>query len=219
MADEQTAGRGRQGRAWTTPPFKALALSIVLRELGPHLGLLPFGAALATCVACESVACQSVAGVRCAIKWPNDVWIDQQKLAGILIETRPREQWAVLGIGVNVNLRRDDFPTELRATATSLELAAATQIDRQALLEDLLRRLDEWLQRLMTGQRGAILAAFRERDALAGKRINWTADGEMRSGEAAGIDDSGNLLVAIGGETQTLRSGEVHLGEAAQAQA
>lgn len=206
LADEQTAGRGRQGRAWATPPFKALALSVVLRELGPNLGLLPFAAALATCVACESVA-----GVRCSIKWPNDVWIDRQKLAGILIETRPREQWAVLGIGVNVNLERDDFPQELRSTATSLTLAKNRQVDRQTLLEDLLRRLDEWLQRLVSGQRGAILAAFRKRDALAGNRITWAADSEMRSGEAAGIDDEGNLLVVIDSETRTIRAGEVHL--------
>jgi BirA family transcriptional regulator, biotin operon repressor / biotin---[acetyl-CoA-carboxylase] ligase len=79
-ADEQTAGRGRQGRAWTAPPSTALLASLVVRDLGAAGALLPLAAAVATCEACEAHAT-----VRCAIKWPNDVWIGGRKAAGILI--------------------------------------------------------------------------------------------------------------------------------------
>ena len=108
-AGEQTAGRGRQGRTWTAAPGEALLISIVLRELRPTL---PLTAAVAICEALP---------VECAIKWPNDIWIDGRKLAGILVEGRPQEGWAVLGIGLNV--ATETFPPELDGIATSLRLA------------------------------------------------------------------------------------------------
>ena len=111
-AGEQTAGRGRQGRTWTAAPGEALLMSIVLRELRPTL---PLGAAVAICEALP---------VECAIKWPNDIWVDGRKLAGILVEGRPQEGWAVLGIGLNVSTRA--FPPELSGIATSLRLAGHT---------------------------------------------------------------------------------------------
>ena len=92
-ADEQTAGRGRQGREWTAPPRSAVLMSVVLRELDERL---PLTAAVALCEALP---------VEAAIKWPNDVWIEGRKVAGILVEGRPQEGWAVLGIGVNVTTR------------------------------------------------------------------------------------------------------------------
>ena len=95
-ADEQTVGRGRQGREWTAPPRSAVLMSVVLRELDE---LLPLAAAVAVADALPHGA---------AIKWPNDIWIDGRKVAGILIEGRPQEGWAVLGIGVNVTTR--EFP-------------------------------------------------------------------------------------------------------------
>ena len=92
-ADEQTAGRGRQGRVWTAPPRSAVLMSVVLRELDERL---PLTAAVAVCDALP---------VEAAIKWPNDVWIEGRKVAGILVEGRPQEGWAVLGVGVNVTTR------------------------------------------------------------------------------------------------------------------
>ena len=86
-ADEQTAGRGRQGREWTAPRRSAVLMSVVLRELDE---LLPLAAALAVADAVQAGA---------TIKWPNDVWIDGRKVAGILVEGRPQEGWAVLGMG------------------------------------------------------------------------------------------------------------------------
>ena len=203
VAEEQTAGRGRQGRTWTAPRGRALTLSIVVR-LGPEEGeLLPLGVALAV-----SEACERIAPVRCEVKWPNDVWIDGRKLAGILIEARPQEGWAAVGIGLNVDTAQDELAPEIRETATSLRIASGAPADREAALEALLERLAAWL----VADRDAVLAAFRERDALHGRRIGWTAGDRQLEGEAAGVDENGNLVVfTTDGEQLTLSAGEVHL--------
>lgn len=187
-ADEQTAGRGRQGRVWTAPPGSALLMSVVLRDFDV---LLPLAAAVAICDAVEP---------RCTIKWPNDVWIDGRKLSGILVEGRPQAGWAVLGIGLNVTT--EAFPEELAEIATSLRLAGV-QTTPEAVLGELLPELDDWLDAPAT----AILDAWREHDALRGQQIRWH-EGE---GTAAGIDDGGNLLVDTASGRQTLPAGEVHL--------
>ena len=187
-ADEQTAGRGRQGRVWTAPPRSAVLMSLVVRELDERL---PLAAAVALCDALP---------VEAAIKWPNDVWIGGRKVAGILVEGRPQEGWAVLGIGVNVTT--SEFPAELAESATSLRLAGI-EADAEAALAGLVRSLDAWLG--APPQR--VLEAWRERDALKGQRVRWT-DGE---GVADGIDDSGALRVETPTGLVTLEAGEVHL--------
>ena len=190
-AGEQHAGRGRQGRTWTAPPGRALLMSLVLREWP---ALLPLAAA---------VAVAEVAGARAAIKWPNDVLLDGgAKVAGILVEARPQEGWAVLGIGLNVAVRIDELPEELRGRAATLGLAP-TAIE--AVLSALLAALGERLAQEPAG----LLAAFRARDALLGREVRW----QRGSGIAAGIDEGGRLLVdEPGGNRVALDAGEVHLG-------
>jgi BirA family transcriptional regulator, biotin operon repressor / biotin---[acetyl-CoA-carboxylase] ligase len=187
-ASEQTAGRGRQGRTWSAPPGRALLMSIVLREW-PRL--LPLAAALAVA---------DVAGEGTMIKWPNDVLLDGRKVAGILVEGRSQEGWMVLGIGLNVALRPDDFPPELRETAATLGRDPA---EVEPALDELLGALDGWL----SVPHDDVVTAFRARDALAGREVAW-ADG---SGVAEGIDGEGRLLVASGGQVTALDAGEVHL--------
>ena len=187
-ADEQTAGRGRQGREWTAPPRSSVLMSLVLRELDEFL---PLAAAVAVCEALP---------VEARVKWPNDVWIERRKLAGILVEGRPQEGWAVLGIGLNVTT--DAFPGELADTATSLRLAGV-EATAEAVLQDLLGSLSRWLG----APRESVLAAWRGRDALKGERVRWS-DGE---GIADGIDASGALLVETDNGRVTLEAGEVHL--------
>src|SRR5256714_3422110 len=131
-ADEQSAGRGRQGRTWVAPAGSAVLMSLVVRDFGPET-LLPLAAPLAVCDACEAVA-----AVECRIKWPNDVWIGGRKVAGILVEGRPQEGWAVVGIGLNVSTTAGEFPEELRAVATSLAAAAGDRFDRDTVLDALL---------------------------------------------------------------------------------
>ncbi|HEV2075714.1 MAG TPA: biotin--[acetyl-CoA-carboxylase] ligase, partial [Thermoleophilaceae bacterium] len=200
-AEEQSSGRGRQGRRWEAPPGTALLASLVVRDLDERHAVLPLTAAVATCEACEAVA-----AVECRIKWPNDVWVKRRKVAGILLEGRPQEGWAVIGVGINVSTRAEELPAGLRAAATSL--AAAPPIHQEppepeTVLEALLNALARRLQ----NPAEAVLAAWRARDALAGERVRW--DG--RSGVAAGVAADGALLVDTSVGRLSLDAGEVHL--------
>jgi BirA family transcriptional regulator, biotin operon repressor / biotin---[acetyl-CoA-carboxylase] ligase len=193
-AAEQTAGRGRQGRTWSAPPGQSLLMSVVVR---PPPRLLPLIAA----VAVAEVAAERVDTGRATIKWPNDVLLDGRKLAGILVEGRPQEGWAVVGIGMNVAVHVGDLPEELRETAASLALGNEE-------VESVLARLLEVLDDRLLDDEPATIAAWRERDALRDRKISW-ADGE---GTARGVDDAGRLVVELpDGARTALDAGEVHL--------
>jgi BirA family transcriptional regulator, biotin operon repressor / biotin---[acetyl-CoA-carboxylase] ligase len=203
VSEEQTSGRGRQGRVWSAPRGRSLTLSALLRPAADQLALLPLAAALAVCEACEAVA-----PVSAGIKWPNDVQIEARKVAGILIESRPQEGWAVVGIGLNVDTETEELDPELRETATSLRIASGQPVDRDDAFGELLERLAEWT----CASQERVLAAYRERDALAGERISFTTAGQALEGEAAGVDGDGNLVVfSDAGERTVLDAGEVHL--------
>jgi BirA family transcriptional regulator, biotin operon repressor / biotin---[acetyl-CoA-carboxylase] ligase len=197
-ADEQTAGRGRQGRSWTTPPGAALAYSAILRPLLPRHSVLPLAVPLAVCEVAERLR----PGIECKVKWPNDIHLDGRKLAGILIEARPQDGWAVIGVGLNLTVAAEEFPAELRERATSLfpELArpageATTRLSAA---------LDCWID----ADPERILAEWRRRDALLGRDVSW----ENGSGVADGIDERGYLLVRLAdGDRVALGAGDVHL--------
>jgi BirA family biotin operon repressor/biotin-[acetyl-CoA-carboxylase] ligase len=200
-AEAQTAGRGRHGRTWVAPPGSALLCSLILREPPP---LLSLSAGVAVCDAIGGSA---------RVKWPNDVVVERPeglaKLAGILVEGRPQERWAVLGIGVNVAVRVDELPPEVGVRAASLERPrSAVWPFLAALLAALAARLDQ--------PDSVVLEAWRGRDALCGREVSWGgAVGESHAlrGFAEGIDDDGRLLVRVGEahELTALAAGEVHL--------
>jgi BirA family biotin operon repressor/biotin-[acetyl-CoA-carboxylase] ligase len=188
-AGEQSAGRGRQGRRWTAPPGRALLCSVVVRE-PPRLLPLVAGVAVA-----------EVTGDDARVKWPNDVLVAGRKVAGILVEGRPQENWAVVGIGLNVAVRDEDFPPELAGRAGTLGLEPDA-------LEPTLERLLTGLSRWVAARPDEVLDTVRARDALLGQPVRW-AGGE---GHGAGIDGEGRLLVKTGEGQIALDAGEVHLG-------
>lgn len=188
-ASAQSAGRGRQGRDWSAPAGRALLCSLVIRGAPPLLSLA------------AGVAVAEVAGAEAAVKWPNDVLIDGRKVAGILVEGRPQEGWAVLGIGLNVAVGPDDLPAELRDRAGSLGLGPEAV---EPVLAGLLDALERWLG--ASGEQ--IVAALADRDALLGAPVSWNGG----SGQGAGIDAAGRLLVDTGAQLVALDAGEVHLG-------
>jgi BirA family transcriptional regulator, biotin operon repressor / biotin---[acetyl-CoA-carboxylase] ligase len=204
-ADEQDAGRGRQGRTWFAPPGGALLYTALLRPLGERR-LLPLAVPLAVCEAVEALA-----PVSCRVKWPNDVWVEGRKLAGVLIESRPESGgagWAVIGVGLNIAVPPGAFPEELSGTAATLHPDAVGGAG--PTVPDALTALNLALARWVATADAEVLAAFRERDALAGRRISWDEGAE--SGEAAGIDEAGHLLVEMEtGGRRALGAGEVHL--------
>lgn len=187
-ADAQSAGRGRQGRTWTAPPGRALLCSLVVRR-PPRLLPLVAGVAVA-----------EVVGDRARIKWPNDVLLEGRKVAGILVEGRPQEGWAVLGIGINVAVSSEDLPADLRERAGGLGLEPA---DVPATLKRLLERLERWLG----APEEEVLGALRERDALLGRPVRWAG----RAGRGDGIDSAGRLRVLTDSGVELLDAGEVHL--------
>jgi BirA family biotin operon repressor/biotin-[acetyl-CoA-carboxylase] ligase len=190
-ADEQSAGRGRQGRTWLAPPRSALLCSLVLRGSTQLLSLI---AGVAVC---------DVVGAAARVKWPNDVVAGPGlgKLAGILVEGRPQEGWAVLGIGLNVALSLERLPPDVRARAATLALPPSA-------IEPTLARLLDALRRRLQEPTDTVLDAWRARDALLGREVSWAGGG----GLAQGIDDRGRLVVALaGGDTAALDAGEVHL--------
>jgi len=206
-AEEQSAGRGRRGNAWFAPPRACLLYSALLRPFSAdEAPLLPLAVPIAVCEAAESVA-----PVRCQVKWPNDVWIDERKVAGVLVEARPDEGWAVIGVGLNVAIRPEDFPPELREMATSL---LPTEVEGGLppggapgvwrARAELNRALAGWVER----SSDEVLDAYRPRDALCGRRISW----EGGAGTAEEVDERGHLVVETGGgDRVALGAGEVRL--------
>jgi len=187
-AAEQSAGRGRQGRTWVAPPGRALLCSLLVRE-PPRL--LPLAA---------GVAVAEVVGSGAQLKWPNDVLVRARKVAGILVEGRPQERWAVVGIGLNVAVQKWDFPPELRDLVGTLGLGPSA-------IEPTLSRLLIALGRWIAADQDQVLDAVRARDALFGRHVRW-GDGE---GQAAGIDDNGRLILDTESGRVALDAGEVHL--------
>ena len=191
-AARQSSGRGRRGRVWSAPEGRALLMSAILRRLAPEQALLPLAIPVAVCEAIESVG-----GPRCDVKWPNDVWIDDRKVAGVLIEARLPD-WAVIGIGVNVAIEPDEFPADLRWPATSI----GGGVTVSAAFEAICATLDPWVD----APGVEVAEAFQARNALTGRRVEW----EDGTGVAGEIDTDGSLVVERDdGETVALGSGEV----------
>ncbi len=206
VADEQTAGRGRRGNTWLAAPGESLLFSVLLR---PKLELEQVSAlTLAVGLALrDAVAPLLVELVQ--IKWPNDLYVNKKKLAGILVESQmqgDRLQAVVVGIGLNVATR--DFPDEIAARATSLAVLGATELDREPLLQTVLGALAERLDAYQLSGVAGILNELNAADALRGERVR--VDGQ--SGIGRGLDEQGRLLLEDEqGRTHAILSGTVEL--------
>ena len=195
VADLQTAGRGRRGRAWVSPSGANLLCSVAWRPgIAPRLaGLLGVAAALAVRDACASL----VPHAGLSIRWPNDL-VDGngRKVAGLLVETaleRGELVEAVVGIGINVNWPRADMPADIRSAATSLQELAGAPIDRVRLLSRLLDALDAEARVLERGE--SPVERLRAVSWLDGRAVEVDTGTATIAGRAAGIADDGSLLL------------------------
>jgi BirA family transcriptional regulator, biotin operon repressor / biotin---[acetyl-CoA-carboxylase] ligase len=209
LAETQTAGRGRLGRQWHTPPGAGLALSLVLR---PRLSATQAVrlTMLAGVAACEAL--EAAAGLRPRLKWPNDILLGERKAGGILVESAlagDRLEYAVLGLGLNVSAA--PAPEQVAFPATSVEAAAGRPGDRLALLAALLLALEAHSGALTTDG-GGLRAAWQARLAWLGQMVTaHTSAGEW-TGRAEGVDDDGALLVRLAsGEQRRVLAGDVRL--------
>lgn len=213
IADSQTAGRGRMDRSFQSPRGKGVYLTALLRPNLPPERLLPV-TAMAGVAVCDAV--EELCGVRPGLKWPNDPVLGGKKLCGILTELSlegetGRVQHLVLGIGVNVGQRAEDFSPEVAEMATSLSMALGRSVSRPALAAAEIRALDRLYARLLAGDLTADLEAYRRSCVNLGKTVQLISpDGARETAQALDIDRDFSLVVRTGtGETKTVRSGEV----------
>ena len=207
VADQQTAGRGRRGHTWFSPPRAGLYVSVVLAPAAARVDP-PRATMLLTLAAGVAIAegIEAASGLATALKWPNDVVAGGRKLAGILAEGRG--DLVVLGYGINVMAAA--FPPELRDRATSLESEVGREVDRDLVLDETLAALSRRYDDLVDGRFDAILDAWRPRAPRAvGAKVSWIAQGVARSGVTCGIDDHGALLVRVDDGVERIISGEI----------
>jgi BirA family biotin operon repressor/biotin-[acetyl-CoA-carboxylase] ligase len=197
IAESQSRGRGRLGRRWTSPSGKGLLFSVILRPRLPMTEAHLLTLVTATAAA-EGIEAQTKVPVQ--IKWPNDLFLNNKKVGGILLEVSGEHDgvdWVIVGIGINVNTEFAELPVSLRRTAISLKIATGQPVDRSVLLARILLALEKsYLDAVTTGFERA-LRGFRERDYLLHRSVSvQTREGPV-VGEAAGIDDRGALLVEL----------------------
>jgi BirA family biotin operon repressor/biotin-[acetyl-CoA-carboxylase] ligase len=213
LADGQAAGRGRRGRAWMSLPGLGLYVSVLLRPRLPaeRVALITLAAGVA---GAEAVG--RVSGIPAGVKWPNDVVLDGRKVAGILTEATTvgaEVSQVVVGIGVNCNHRRDDFPEELRDLASSIALAAGRPVERHLLASALLNALEGWYEVLCRGDVAEVVKASRAASAILGREVAVLTSGQPWHGVATDIDETGALLVRdADGVIHRLVSEEVSIG-------
>lgn len=213
VAEQQSAGRGRQGRQWVAAHGESLLFSVLLRVACPASRVPPI--ALIAGLAVRDAVARAAPGVDVRIKWPNDVLIDGRKVAGVLVEAMTlgsRVEAVIVGVGVNVLTRV--FPGELEGRATSVARVAEQPPDRAELLADVLATLDRDLHVVVARGLGLVRPRLEAADALRGRRVKSEAGsgGVADEGVACGIDDEGRLLVRRGdGVVARWSAGEVHL--------
>lgn len=206
LAETQTAGRGRGGHTWHSPPAENLYLSLVVRPRVPAASIAPITLAVGVAVA-DVLAGYVGDRAIVAVKWPNDVLADGRKLAGVLVEGQLRgSDVSSLIVGLGVNVHASEFPPELARRATSLALLGTASRDRSALAAALILAIEAAVRRFETERLAGFLAAIARRDALFGREVEVAG---VR-GVAAGIDAEGRLLVRTErGDVTAVVSGEV----------
>ena len=222
LAETQTAGRGRQTREWFSPKGVNLYFSLLLRpDVDPsRAASLPLLAGLAVALAVESVC----PGLDPRIKWPNDILAGGRKLCGILCEMQAgtgRVRSIVAGIGINVNLREESLPGELRARATSLFMETGRVFPRAAVLAAVLNRFEPLYTRWQSEGLAPFLPEIGQRDLLRGRTVAIDRMGHLVEGVAAGIREDGALRLQTADACIPVYSGEAHLrcfGQARQLQ-
>lgn len=209
VADVQTRGRGRQGRAWQTTPGRALALSLVLHPGCERaaVALTPLVAAVALSRALEAL------GVHAQLKWPNDLLVEGRKISGILVESRRDAEGAdvvIMGVGVNVAQRDDDFPAELRGFATSMVLAGA-DATREQVAAGFLNALEPAWDEHQEGDPHRAIDQWRARASFWGEGVSVVTPSGTVAGVARDLDERGGLMIEeAGGRLVTVYAGDLH---------
>lgn len=203
ITERQNSGRGRRGQAWSCPPGESIAASFVVRPTEPFAlwGRLSLAAGLAVAEALDHF------GLSAEVKWPNDVWVEERKICGILLESDPK--FAVIGTGLNVNTQV--FPEELAHPATSIALETGEMICREQVLVRMLDRLT-FRCRQIGSAFPELLEAWNTRCVLRGRQITLQVNGESRTGLMRGVAPGGELLLETAqGTEKVLHADQIRL--------
>ena len=208
ISDEQTRGKGMKGRKWYSARKKGIYLSVILRPPHSNISLLPLVAGLAV-----ADAVFDSTGLRIKLRWPNDLIWGKKKLGGILCESGfsgDRINYAILGIGLNMNHGRGDFPEEIRHQATSLKLIAKEDMDENIMLNNLWPALNRWYGRFLQNEKDKIVSHFQENSILPrGKEITLITESGEVSGIYRGIHSQGSLILESRGKRKSFFSAEI----------
>lgn len=212
IADSQSGGKGRLGRVWASPPGVNLYCSIILRP-----PIQPMAASQLTFLSVVALAraIEQMTNLSPRIKWPNDILIDGRKVAGLLNEMSAetdKVNFVVLGIGVNLNMTVDQFPSDLRHPATSILIESGVRVRRTDFARCLLRELDEVYATFLQKGYDPVRGEWLQRSRLAGEQVTVSDNGRVTAGRVLGIDEYGALLLETddGSKVQIL-AGDVRL--------
>lgn len=210
ISEEQTMGRGRLGRNWVSPQYKGIWMSIILRpEVDPiHMAKVTQIGAAAVCRATLEM------GIKTLIKWPNDIVLNGKKLCGILTEMSAelnRVNYAVIGIGINVNTEEEDFKDEVRKVATSIKIEQGYDTKRKELIANVLNNFEELYEEFLdNGNIESSIKICKENSALIGKEIKVIEKGSSVKAKALDLTNEGRLIVEFeNGKIEEIISGEV----------
>lgn len=209
VGEEQLKGRGRLGRSWTSPPYKGIFMSIILK---PDIDMEEAPKITSIGAAAVFLAFKDI-GIECQVKWPNDIVINGKKVCGILTEMSGeinRINYIVIGIGINVNLNNDDIPEDLKDKATSLLIEKGKNIDRRILLSGLLNNFEILYDEFLSGDYSKTVSICRDNSSLIGKEVKIIKNGKEAVGKAIDIEKDGALIIQYkNGEKDKIISGEV----------
>jgi BirA family transcriptional regulator, biotin operon repressor / biotin---[acetyl-CoA-carboxylase] ligase len=211
ITDHQTAGRGRFGKIWQAESGSSLLFSVVIRPSfsKDRIGLLSFFAAAGVATAVETIT-----GKQCECKWPNDILLHEKKFCGILMESTFQKNaldYIIIGIGVNVNQR--NFPGELAGNATSLSMECGRALDRRIVFCSILSSLELLYRDVRTGNFNTVLAEWKARTTIFGKRVTLVQDAHAIDGIAVNLAADGGLIVETKTGRRVFYAGDVTLAK------
>lgn len=210
VSDSQTAGRGRMGRSWISPPGVNLYFTVILKP-----DISPFEApllALAAAVACVS-AIRALTGLNAEIKWPNDLLVKGKKTGGILMDMKTCDKkikFVTIGIGINVNMDTAILPEDIKPLSTSLFQESGRIIDRVELFGNMLIELEKCYKSILSGDKASILRKWRMFSSTLGENVSVRMYDKVISGIAEDIDDTGALIIKLhSGGYEVVSAGDV----------
>ncbi|MFA6851144.1 MAG: biotin--[acetyl-CoA-carboxylase] ligase [Selenomonadaceae bacterium] len=210
VSEEQSTGRGRLSRGWYSPAGKGIWFTIILRP-----NFLPQEAPKCTLMAAVALAkAVKKFGLDVGIKWPNDILFEGKKLVGILTEMNAemdRVNYIIIGMGINVNIARDDFPDEIKDLATSFSIMKGERLPRLEILNELLYELEKLYETAQTDGFVPILEEWKKYSVTLGQEVNVIGINETFAGKAVDIDDDGALLVETTAGIRRVLAGDVSI--------